>query len=100
MDRHARRSPLRFELPAPGTRRSLCIERLERDVCEGLRCCMEQGHEPRSLRPGLSAAKNAVNFVRLLFLRLAKPKSEFSPVAGAHRAPPRVIDRSRILLPH
>src|SRR5579859_7549704 len=57
MDWHPRRSPLRFELPTPGTRRSLCIERFEGDVCEGLRGCMEQGHEPRSLRPCVSAAK-------------------------------------------
>ena len=41
-----RRSRLRFELPAPGTRGSLCVQRLEGGVCEGLRGCVEQGDEP------------------------------------------------------
>ena len=46
VDRHARRSRLRFALPAPRTRRSLCLQRLEGGVCEGLRGCVEQGDEP------------------------------------------------------
>ena len=33
-------------------------ERLERDVCEGLRGCVEQSDEPRSLRPRRSEIAN------------------------------------------
>src|SRR5208283_6047888 len=71
MDRHPRRSCLRFELPAPGNRGSLCMRRLEGGVCEGLRGCVEQGDEPRSLRPCLSSAeKRAVNLVLTLVSKI------------------------------
>ena len=51
VDRHACRSRLRFELPAPGHRGSLCMLRTPGEVREGLCRCLEQGDEPRSLRP-------------------------------------------------
>ena len=44
---------LRFERPAPGHRGILCLQRLEGGFREGLRGGVEQGDEPRSLRPGL-----------------------------------------------
>ena len=43
---HSRRSGVWFELPAPGTRGSLRVRRLEGGVCEGLRGGVEQGDEP------------------------------------------------------
>jgi catalase-peroxidase len=46
VDRHQRRPHLRLELATPCTRGGLCIRRLEREVCAGLRGCMEQGDEP------------------------------------------------------
>ena len=46
VDRHPCRSCLRFELPAPGNRGILCLQRLKGGVCEGLRGGMEQGDEP------------------------------------------------------
>ena len=50
------RSRLRFQLPAPSPRGSLCVQRLERGVREGLRGGVEQGDEPGSLRSCLSSA--------------------------------------------
>ena len=61
VDGHGRRSCLRFQLPAPRHRGSLCVRRLEGGVCEGLRGCVEQGDEPRSLRPGLSSAEKELS---------------------------------------
>ena len=45
---------LRFELPAPGHRGSLCVRGLEGEVCEGLRGGVDQSDESRSLRPRLN----------------------------------------------
>jgi catalase-peroxidase len=39
------RPDLRFALPTPGPRRSLCVRGLDGEVCERLRVCMEQGDE-------------------------------------------------------
>ena len=46
VDRHACRPDLRFELRAARPRGSLCVRRLEGEVCERLRGCVEQGDEP------------------------------------------------------
>ena len=46
-----RRSRLRFELPAPGHRGSLCMRRLPAAVCARLCGGVGQGDESRSLRP-------------------------------------------------
>ena len=53
VERHPRRPPLRFELPAPSPRRGLRVRRLAGGVRARLRGCVGQGHEPRSLRPCL-----------------------------------------------
>src|SRR5262249_45664075 len=57
VDRHARRLDLRFALPAAGPRGSLCVRGLEGEVCEGLRGGVDQGDEPRPLRPRLISAE-------------------------------------------
>src|SRR5262249_325422 len=54
---HARRLDLRFALPAAGPRGSLCVRGLEGEVCEGLRGGVDQGDEPRPLRPRLISAE-------------------------------------------
>ena len=53
VERHPRRPRLRFELPAPGPRRSLRVRRRAGGVRARLRGGVGQGHEPRSLRPCL-----------------------------------------------
>ncbi len=53
VDRHPRRSRLRFALAAARPRGSLCAGGLEGEVCEGLRGGLDQGDEPGPLRPGL-----------------------------------------------
>ena len=50
VDRHARRSRLRLELPAPGPRRGLRQLGRAGEVRPGLRRGVEQGDEPRPLR--------------------------------------------------
>ena len=56
VDRHPRRSDLRFALPVAGAGGSLCVRGREGEVCEGLRGGVGQGDESRSLRPRLIAA--------------------------------------------
>jgi catalase-peroxidase len=51
VDRHPCRSRLRLELPTPRPSGSLCQLGRAGEVRPGLRGGMEQGHEPRSLRP-------------------------------------------------
>ena len=51
VDRHARRSRLRFELPAPGPGGGLRKLGRAGEVRPGLRGGVDQGDEPRSLRP-------------------------------------------------
>ena len=51
VDGHRRRSRLRLELPAPSPRGGLCLQRLAAGVRAGLRGGLDQGDEPRSLRP-------------------------------------------------
>ena len=51
VDRHACRPHLRFELPAPGPGGSLRMLGRAGEVRPGLRRGLEQGDEPRSLRP-------------------------------------------------
>ena len=53
VDRDARRSHLRFALAAQGAGRGLWVVRREREVREGLRQGLGEGHEPRPLRPRL-----------------------------------------------
>ena len=53
VDRHARRSRLRFELPTPRPGGSLRKFRRAEEVRPRLRRGLEQGDEPRSLRPRL-----------------------------------------------
>ena len=53
VDRDARRSHLRLALAAQGAGRGLWVVRREREVREGLRQGVGQGHEPRPLRPRL-----------------------------------------------
>ena len=53
VDRHACRSRLRFELPAPGPGGSLWKRGRAGEVCPGLRRGLDQGDEPGSLRPGV-----------------------------------------------
>ena len=57
VDRHARRPDLRFALAAARPRGSLCVRGLEGEVREGLRGGVDQGDEPRSLRPRLIPSK-------------------------------------------
>src|SRR3974377_1875632 len=63
MDRHACRPDLRFALAAAGARGSLCLRGLEGEVCERLRGCLEQGDEPRSLRPCLISGEGLRGFL-------------------------------------
>ena len=51
VDRHAGRSRLRFKLPAPGPGGSLWKLGRAGEVCPGLCRGLDQGDEPRSLRP-------------------------------------------------
>jgi hypothetical protein len=61
-----------------------------------LRGCMEQGHEPRSLRPGLSAAnKKAVNFVLLRLLGSRQPKSALFRTRGGASRPRTAFTKRR-----
>ena len=53
MDRHPRRPDLRFALAAARPRGSLWQRRREGEVREGLRRGLDQGDEPRPLRPAL-----------------------------------------------
>src|SRR5215471_16809820 len=57
MDRHARRSRLRVELPAPGPGRGLRKLGRAGEVRPGLRGGVEQGDEPRSIRRPLVLAQ-------------------------------------------
>ena len=57
VDRHPCRPDLRFALAAPGPRGSLCVRGLEGEVRERLRGGVDQGDEPRSLRPCLISAE-------------------------------------------
>ena len=61
VDRHARRPRLRLELAAPGHRGSLCIRRRTGEVRARLRGGVDQGDEPRPLRPRLIAAEEAAS---------------------------------------
>ncbi len=54
VDRYIGRPDLRFALPAPGLRRSLCVRGLEGEVREGLRGGVDQGDERRSFRSRLT----------------------------------------------
>ncbi len=54
VDRHPRRPDLRFALAASRLRGSLWVQRLEGEVREGLRRGVDQGDEPRPLRPRLT----------------------------------------------
>ena len=76
MDSHACRPDLRLALAAAGTRGSLCVERLEGNVCERLRGGVEQGDERRSLRPGLRSAKQKL----ALYLGGALAPPTFQPI--------------------
>ena len=51
MDRHARRSDLRLARAASRIRGSLCLQRLQGEVREGLRRGLDEGDERRPLRP-------------------------------------------------
>ena len=53
VDRHRGRPRLRFELAAPRPRRGLRVRRREGEVRARLRRGVEQGHEPRPVRPRL-----------------------------------------------
>ncbi len=57
VDCHPCRPDLRFALPAPGPRRSLRVRGLAGEVCARLRGRLDQGDEPRSLRPRLISAE-------------------------------------------
>ena len=57
VDRHPRRSHLRLALPAPRPRGGLRVRGREGEVRERLRGRVDQGDEPRSLRPRLIAAE-------------------------------------------
>ena len=56
VDRHRRRPRVRFQLPATSDRGSIRLRRRRGAVRAGLRGRVGQGHEPRSLRPRLTAA--------------------------------------------
>src|SRR5579864_7189346 len=51
MDRNTRRPDLRFALATSCFRGGLCLRGIKGEVRERLCGCMEQGHEPGSLRP-------------------------------------------------
>ncbi len=53
VDRHVRRSDLRFALAAPRLRGGLCVRGLQGEVREGLRGGVDQGDERRPFRPRL-----------------------------------------------
>src|SRR5205814_4515660 len=57
VDRHPCRSDLRFALSVARPGRSLCLRRLEAEVCERLRGGMGQGDGERSVRCGLRPAE-------------------------------------------
>ena len=59
VDRHSCRSDLRFQLSTPGHRGSLRIGRLEGSLREGLRSRVDQGHEPRPLRPAQGVVRRS-----------------------------------------
>src|SRR5260370_14598652 len=59
VDRHPCRPDLRFALAAARPRGSLCVRGLEGEVRERLRGSMDQGDEPRSLRPRLISAEKS-----------------------------------------
>ena len=82
VDRHPRRPDLRFALAAARPRGSLCMRRLEGEVRERLRGGVDQGDEPRSLRPRLSLHReeNCQNLFPLF--GLAKPEGSFSARKG------------------
>ena len=75
VDRHACRSRLRLELPAPrpggGLRKLGCPG----EVRPGLRRGLDQGDEPRSLRPGVTLARSA-----------ARPRAALRGALGWHQA--------------
>src|SRR5215472_4184219 len=57
MDRHPCRSDLRFALAIARPRGGLCVRGREGEVCERLRRGVDQGDEPRPLRPRLISAE-------------------------------------------
>jgi hypothetical protein len=78
------RPDLWFALAAPRTRGSLCVRRLAGEVCDRLRGGVDQGNEPRSLRPRLISAER---FSRLLGQRRShRPVRLSKQVQGALRA--------------
>ena len=56
VDRHPHRPDLRFALAASRIRRSLCVQRLQGEVREGLRLGLDEGDERRPLRSRAIAA--------------------------------------------
>ena len=58
VDRHGRRPRLRLELSAARPRRGLCGRRRAGEVRARLRGRVDQGHEPRPLRPRLIATED------------------------------------------
>src|SRR5579864_9129404 len=61
VDGNPRRPSLRLELAAPSNRGSLWLRGLQGEVCERLRGGVEQGDEPRPLRPCLSSAEREMS---------------------------------------